>query len=62
VVGDGLRRGSGESAEFPTDGKEVVAMFVHLRPDEEEQMADPHHVVGEFLLSFACGCNARLRK
>jgi hypothetical protein len=27
VTGDGLRRGSGESAEFPTEVKEVLAMF-----------------------------------
>ena len=28
MAGDGPRRGSGESAEFPTGVKEVLAMFV----------------------------------
>ena len=27
MAGDGLRMGSGEPAEFPTNAKEVVAMF-----------------------------------
>jgi hypothetical protein len=27
VAGDGLRRGSGESASLPTEVKEVLAMF-----------------------------------
>jgi hypothetical protein len=30
ATGDSLRRGSGESAEFPTEVKEVLAMFVGL--------------------------------
>jgi hypothetical protein len=39
VAGDGLRGGSGESAEFPTDVKEVGAMcvIVHGRRRPEER-------------------------
>jgi hypothetical protein len=31
MVADGLRRGAGESAEFPTDVNHVLARFVHER-------------------------------
>jgi hypothetical protein len=31
VAGDGLRRGSGESAEFPTGVKEVVTLLVNSK-------------------------------